>query len=164
MGGLTAIVAMLGLGLAAGVLSGMFGIGGGLVIVPALIIGFGYGPKVATGTSLFALVWPVGLLGVLEYYRRGELRPVSGLVIAMGMFIGAYFGARITGAISEVTMKRLYGVFLVVVGAYFLITASRPTPPEALPKGEPKAVQPLPVPGPGVGSARVQVQRPPDLS
>jgi uncharacterized protein len=156
------VVTMLVLGLVAGVLSGMFGIGGGLVIVPALIVGFGFGPKVATGTSLFALMWPVGLLGVVEYWKRDELRTVPGSLIAIGLFIGAYFGARITGAISAVTMKQLYGVFLLVVGAYFLFTASRPTPPEAVPKAEPKAVQPRS--DPDGGPARVQVQRPPDLS
>src|SRR4051794_41346816 len=160
MGGLTAIVAMLGLGLAAGVLSGMFGIGGGLVIVPALIIGLGYGPKVATGTSLFALMWPVGLLGVLEYWKRDELRTVPGSLIAIGLFIGAYFGARITGAISAVTMKQLYGVFLLVVGTYFLFTANQSTPPEPAPITEPEAVQPLPP----EADARSQVQRPPELS
>jgi uncharacterized protein len=148
------VVTMLVLGLLAGVLSGMFGIGGGLVIVPALIVGFGYGPKVATGTSLFALMWPVGLLGVLEYWKRGEMRPVPGLLIAIGLFIGAYFGAKITGAISGATMKRLYGIFLLVVGIYFLYTARDRTTAETVPS----------VPAPAGGHVRVQVQRPPDLS
>jgi uncharacterized membrane protein YfcA len=156
------VVIMLVLGLLAGVLSGMFGIGGGLVIVPALIIGFGYGPKVATGTSLFALMWPVGLLGVLEYWKRGELRPVPGLLIAFGLFIGAYFGAKIAGAISVVAMKRLYGIFLLTVGIYFLYTARSHDTGEPAPKAGPRAVQPLTAPD--GGPARVQVQRPPDLS
>src|ERR1700694_4713534 len=95
---------LVALGLVAGVLSGMFGIGGGLVIVPALIIGFGVRPKGAPGTSLFALRWPVGLLGGVEYWKRDELRTVPGSLIAIGLFIGAYFGAKITGAISAVTM------------------------------------------------------------
>jgi uncharacterized protein len=152
------VMTMLVLGLVAGVLSGMFGIGGGLVIVPALIVGFGYGPKEATGTSLFALMWPVGLLGVLEYWKRGEMRPVPGLLIAIGLFIGAYIGAKITGAISGATMMRLYGIFLLVVGFYFLYTArDRAT---AKPAAETVPV----VPAPAEGHARVQVQRPPDLS
>lgn len=162
MSGPSNVVVMLMLGLLAGVLSGMFGIGGGLVIVPALIIGFGFGPKVATGTSLFALMWPVGLLGVLEYHRRGELRTVPGALIAVGLFIGAYFGARITGAISAVTMKQLYGIFLLIIGAYFLITASRPAPREPAPEARPQAVQPLPFPS--GGTAGDQVHRPPELS
>src|SRR3954453_6330871 len=122
MTGPGAVAAMLALGLGGGVLSGMFGIGGGLVIVPALIIGFGAELKTATGTSLFALMWPVGALGVLEYWRRGEMRIEEGIWIATGLFVGAYFGARITGAISTATMKRLYAVFLLVVGIYFLWT------------------------------------------
>jgi uncharacterized membrane protein YfcA len=160
------VVAMLVLGLVAGVLSGMFGIGGGLVIVPALIICYGYGPKTATGTSLFALMWPVGLLGVVEYWKRGEMRPMPGLLIAIGLFIGAYFGARITGAISASTMKRYYGIFLLAVGCYFLYTAgdsgSGKTP--ANPAAKPETYAPRPIPEPGVGPVPDQVQRPPDLS
>src|SRR6476661_3954118 len=132
MNGSNLIVTMLVLGLGAGVLSGMFGIGGGLVIVPALIVGFGFGPKVATGTSLYALMWPVGLLGVIEYWRRRELLVVEGSWIAVGLFVGAYFGARITGAISAATMKRAYAVFLLIVGIYFLATTR--SEPQDVPK------------------------------
>jgi uncharacterized membrane protein YfcA len=118
------IAKMLALGVTAGVLSGMFGIGGGLVIVPILIMFFGFDPKVAVGTSLFALLLPTGLLGVLEYYRRGEMRMLTGFLIAVGLFCGAYFGARITGAISASTMKRAYGVFLILVAIYFFWSSS----------------------------------------
>ena len=69
---------MLVLGLTAGVLSGMFGIGGGLVIVPALVVLFGFPIKTAVGTSLFALLLPTGLLGVMEYWKTGNLRPAAG--------------------------------------------------------------------------------------
>src|SRR5271165_6007579 len=111
----TEIAWTLLLGGCAGVLSGMFGIGGGLVIVPALIVLWNLDPKTAVGTSLFALLLPTGLLGVLEYWRRGELRLFPGLLIALGLFCGAYLGARITGLISAATMKRGYAVFLIVV-------------------------------------------------
>jgi uncharacterized membrane protein YfcA len=130
MTGFALIVTTLLLGLAAGVLSGMFGIGGGLLIVPFLIVFLGVPPKTATGTSLYALMWPVGLLGVIEYWRRRELLVIEGSWIAAGLFVGAYFGARITGAISEATMKRAYAVFLLIVGIYFLAT-TRSTPPNA---------------------------------
>jgi uncharacterized protein len=118
------VAKMLVLGVSAGVLSGMFGIGGGLVIVPMLIVFFGFDPKSAVGTSLFALLLPTGLLGALEYWKRGELRLLPGLLIAMGLFCGAYFGARITGVISTATMKRAYGVFLVLVAIYFFWTSA----------------------------------------
>ena len=89
------LLKLLALGGVAGVLSGMFGIGGGLVIVPALILGFGFDIKTAIGTSLFVILMPTGLLGVVEYYKNGQLKIPSGLIIAFGVFIGAYFGAKL---------------------------------------------------------------------
>ena len=121
------IAKMLALGIVAGILGGMFGIGGGLVIVPVLVLGFGLDQKTAIGTSLFALIWPVGLLGVLEFWRNNKLRADYGAWIAFGLFLGAYFGARITIALPAATMKRLYGGFLIVAGAYYLL--ARPTTP-----------------------------------
>jgi uncharacterized membrane protein YfcA len=120
MTGMQEILKMLALGLAAGVLSGLFGIGGGLVIVPALVLIFGYNAKTAVGTSLFVILLPTGLLGVMNYWKSGDLRVAAGLWIALGVFIGAYFGSRIGVAISEVAMKRFYGVFLLAVAVYFL--------------------------------------------
>ncbi|MGO9914855.1 MAG: sulfite exporter TauE/SafE family protein [Isosphaeraceae bacterium] len=136
--GWTDIAWTLLLGGCAGVLSGMFGIGGGLVIVPVLMVIWNLDPKTAVGTSLFALLLPTGLLGVLEYWRRGELRFVPGLLIAFGIFCGAYLGARITGSMSASTMKRVYAVFLIAVAIYFLWTSS--------PRSEKSPSQPRPAP------------------
>ena len=121
------IASVLALGFVAGVLSGMFGIGGGLVIVPALVIMFQMPIKTATGTSLFALMWPVGLLGVMAYWREGHLNPRFGAVIAVGLFFGAYLGAKLTLALPPSTIKRAYAVFLLVVGTYFLVTTKSAT-------------------------------------
>lgn len=118
----TAALAVLGLGFLAGILSGMFGIGGGLVIVPALVVLFALPLKTATGTSLFALMWPVGLLGVIAYYREGHMDVWRGAWIALGLFLGAYLGAKITLSMPASTMKRGYAIFLLVVGTYFLLT------------------------------------------
>ena len=74
----------IGIGLLAGVLSGVFGIGGGVVIVPALIVLAGLAPISATGTSLGALLLPVGALGAWEYYRRGDMKLGASLWIALG--------------------------------------------------------------------------------
>ena len=116
------LLKLLALGGTAGVLSGMFGIGGGLVIVPALVLIFGYEIKTAIGTSLFVILLPTGLLGVLEYYKNSQTKIPAGLLIALGVFIGAYFGAKLSGAISATTMKRCYALFLLVVAAYFLLS------------------------------------------
>jgi uncharacterized membrane protein YfcA len=130
---------VLALGFAAGILSGMFGIGGGLVIVPALMFLFGLPIKTATGTSLYALLWPVGILGALAYYRAGQIDVGKGSWIAFGLFLGAYFGAKITLSLEPVTMKRLYAVFLLVVGAYYLWS---PAPPKGAESPKPQVAAP----------------------
>jgi uncharacterized membrane protein YfcA len=136
---------MLALGAVAGVLGGLFGIGGGLVIVPALVLGYGLDQKTATGTSLFALLWPVGLLGVWEYWRRGELRADYGAWIALGLLVGILVGARMTRPMSAGLLKRAYGMFLLILGVYYLLgSQGRATPAPS----EPPA----------------QVQRPPERS
>ncbi len=77
------ILKMLVLGLTAGILAGLFGIGGGLVIVPILVLIFGFEPKTAVGTSLFVILLPTGLLGVLEHWRNGNVKGYAGLCIAV---------------------------------------------------------------------------------
>ena len=103
------------IGLGAGVLSGLFGIGGGVVIVPALIFLARMQPQTATGTSLAALLLPVGALGAYEYYKHGQLNLVAAALIALGLFIGAGFGARYSLTLSGVTLRRMFAVFLALI-------------------------------------------------
>lgn len=127
------LVTMIGVGLGAGVIGGMFGIGGGLIIVPALMLGFRLDQKTATGTSLLAQLLPVAILAVLEYSRRGEIRVSWGLAIAAGLVFGTLVGAKLTGLLRPTDMKRLYGLFLVAVGIYFLLGGTvkpRPADPK----------------------------------
>ncbi len=119
------------LGLLAGVFGGLFGIGGGLVIVPALILGFGFDIKTANGTSMLAQLLPVGILAVVEYGRRGEMSVAHGLGIAAGLVVGTLIGARLTGVIPPMDLKRYYGMFLIVVGLYFLIGGPQSIKPRA---------------------------------
>jgi uncharacterized protein len=112
-----AIVLIAIIGLTGGVLSGLFGIGGGLVIVPALILVAGFPIATAAGTSLAALLLPVGLFGALEYYRAGHVEVQAAAVIAVGLLIGAYFGARLGTALPPEVVQRAFGIFLLIVGA-----------------------------------------------
>ena len=116
MFGANNIPGMMTLGLAAGIIGGMFGIGGGLIMVPGLILLFGFGQKDATGTSLFAQLLPVGLLGVQQFWQRGEINVAAGLAMAAGLFVGAWLGAMFVGSISPQRMKQGYGLFLLCVG------------------------------------------------
>lgn len=110
------------LGIAAGVLAGLFGVGGGVVIVPGLVLLAGLDQHTATGTSLGALLLPVGILGVLEYYRRGQVNLVFAAVIAVGLVIGALLGAKLAGAMSAVLLRRAFGAFLLLIAGKLLIS------------------------------------------
>lgn len=111
------------IGLLAGVLSGMFGIGGGIVIVPALLLIAKMSPLTATGTSLGALLLPVGALGAWEYYRHGNIEIKASLLIALGLFAGAWFGAKVAHSVGDATIKRAFAVFLVIVAGRIWWTA-----------------------------------------
>ena len=102
-------------GLLAGVLSGLFGIGGGVVIVPALIFFAKMQPISATGTSLAALLLPVGALGAFEYYRKGNVNISAALWIALGLLFGAWIGAKLAHELTPVQLRRGFAVFLVLV-------------------------------------------------
>ncbi len=109
------MILFIAIGLAAGVLAGLFGIGGGIVIGPALILLAGFAPKLATGTSLGALLLPVGALGAWEYYRRGNLNMTAALWIALGLLVGAWFGAKLAQNLSGPQLQKSFAVFLVLV-------------------------------------------------
>ena len=105
----------IAIGLAAGVLAGMFGIGGGIVIVPALIILGKMSATSATGTSLGALLLPVGALGAWEYWRHGHVNIKAAALVALGLFLGAWFGARLAIQLPPTVLRRSFAVFLLVV-------------------------------------------------
>lgn len=109
------MILFIAIGLAAGVLAGMFGIGGGIVIGPALILLAKYPPQLATGTSLGALLLPVGALGAWEYYRRGNLNITTSLWIALGLLFGAWVGAKISQSLSGSQLQKAFAIFLVLI-------------------------------------------------
>ena len=109
------IFAFVAIGFAAGILAGLFGVGGGLIIVPALILLAQFTPITAIGTSLAALLLPVGALGVWDYYRNGNLNIRAALFIAIGIFLGALIGAKLAHQMSPLQLKRAFAVFLVIV-------------------------------------------------
>jgi uncharacterized membrane protein YfcA len=111
------------IGLCAGVLSGMFGIGGGVLIVPALMFVARMAPLEATATSLGALLLPVGALGAYEYYKQGHVNVAASALVALGLLVGAYLGARWAQTLSPVQLTRAFSLFLVVVAARMWMSA-----------------------------------------
>lgn len=108
------------IGLLAGVLSGLFGIGGGIVIVPLLVLLVGFTTTQAAGTSLAALLLPVGALGAYEYWRAGQIDLKVAVLLAGGLLLGAYLGARLGISLPVETVQRAFGVLLLVVGIRFV--------------------------------------------
>ncbi|MES3033967.1 MAG: sulfite exporter TauE/SafE family protein [Gemmatimonadota bacterium] len=111
------------IGLAAGVLSGLFGIGGGIVIVPALVFIAQMTHKTATGTSLAALLLPVGALGAWQYYKVGALDMRAALLLAPGLAIGALVGAKIALQLPSRELQRAFAIFLVAVAGRMWVAA-----------------------------------------
>ncbi|PYO63878.1 MAG: permease [Gemmatimonadetes bacterium] len=113
-------VLVAAIGFAAGIVSGLFGVGGAIVIIPGLVLLLGMSQHAANGTSLAALLLPVGLLGTIEYYRRGQVNVPYAVVIAAGLLLGALIGARLAGSLSDLTLRRAFGAFLLLVAVRLL--------------------------------------------
>ena len=103
-------------GLVVGMVSGVVGIGGGILFVPALVWLLGMDQHKAQGTSLGALLLPVGILAFLEYYRKGNADLRVALLLAAGFLVGGYFGAVGAQHISELWLRRIFALTLVVIG------------------------------------------------
>ena len=108
------------IGVVAGVAAGMFGIGGGLIIVPALALLYGMSQHAAVGTSLGAILLPVGALGAWVYWRNGNLNIGYSLLLAAGLVVGAYLGARLVEPVSDLTLRRMFGGFMFIVSIKML--------------------------------------------
>jgi hypothetical protein len=110
-------------GIVSGLAAGVFGIGGGVVLVPALVYCLGYSQHRATGTSLAVLLPPVGLGAVLEYYRHGNVDLPAALVIAASLFAGAALGAVVANQMSGPYLRLAFGVFVVALGVSLIFGA-----------------------------------------
>ena len=109
------VLILLAIGIAAGTLSGMFGVGGRVIIVPALIFFLGMSQHQAQGTSLGLMLLPIGILAAWNYYKTGNLDIKAGLLVAAGFIVGGYLGSKLSLSINELTLKRIFGVLMLVI-------------------------------------------------
>ncbi|HEY9760273.1 MAG TPA: sulfite exporter TauE/SafE family protein [Oculatellaceae cyanobacterium] len=110
------------IGLAAGFASGLVGIGGGVIMVPAMVILLGYTQHQAQGTSLAILVPPVGLLAAYSYFKDGYVDIKVALLIAAGFVIGSLLGAKVSLGIPEVMLRRIFAAFLALISVKMFLT------------------------------------------
>ncbi len=109
------IFILVAVGIAAGILSGLVGIGGGLIIVPALIFFLGFSQKMAQGTSLGILLLPIGVLAVIQYYKAGFVDVHTVWLVALGFLAGGYFGSKIALSLPQETVKKIFAIVLLLI-------------------------------------------------
>jgi uncharacterized membrane protein YfcA len=115
------IAILLMIGLAAGMLSGLVGVGGGIIIVPALVYFLGFSQHAAQGTSLGLLLPPVGILAVANYYKKGYIDMKVVGIMCIAFVIGAFFGSKFSLNISEDRLKKIFAVVLIIIAGKMLL-------------------------------------------
>jgi len=109
------VVVLIVIGLVAGTLSGLIGIGGAIIIIPSLVFLLGMDQYSAQGTSLATMLLPIGLLAALNYYKAGELNIKYAMVIAVAFFVGGYLGSKVALQIPEAVLRKVFAGILVLI-------------------------------------------------
>jgi uncharacterized membrane protein YfcA len=112
------IVALIGT--IAGILSGMLGLGGAIVIIPALVMLLGYSQQMAQGTALMMMVLPVGAMAAFHYYQKGFVDMKAALLMAVFFFVGGYFGAKFATQIPRQVLKNTFAIMLMLIAVKML--------------------------------------------
>ncbi len=110
------------IGIAAGFLGGMVGIGGGIIIVPALILLLGMSQHQAQGISLTMILFPVGILAVMNYYKKGYVDFKLAGILAIGFIIGSYLGSKFSLSLPQETVKKIFAIIMIIVAVKMLFT------------------------------------------
>ncbi len=111
----------LALGLVTGIASGFFGIGGGAVLIPALVYLFGLTQHQAQGTTLAIMIPPIGLLAAMKYYYAGNVKLNIAVFICLGFFVGGLLGAQVVHKVPEPLLKKLFGIFLLGISLKMIL-------------------------------------------
>jgi uncharacterized membrane protein YfcA len=117
----TTILILIIIGLAAGMLSGMIGVGGGIIIVPALVYFLAFSQQKAQGTSLGILLLPVGILAVMQYYKHGHIDVKVVVIVSLSFIIGGFFGSKLALSLPEATLKKIFAVIMILIALKMLL-------------------------------------------
>lgn len=114
------VLVLLVIGTITGIMAGMLGIGGGLVVIPALVMVMGMSQQGAQGTSLAMMLPPIGILAAYNYYKAGHVDIKFALLLAVAFIIGSYFGSKLAIKLPQDTLKKIFGIFLLLVSIKML--------------------------------------------
>lgn len=115
------IIYLLITGTLAGIVSGFFGVGGGIIIVPALVLIFGFTQHMAQGTSLAVLLFPVGMFAVYNYYKHGSVNFKYAAILIVVFILGSYIGSKLALNIPDKMLKRVFGLLMFLVGLRMML-------------------------------------------
>ena len=113
---ISTFVVLIIIGLLAGMISGLVGVGGGLILIPLLIVLLGLTQHQAQGTALFAMLPPIGILAAMNYFKQGYVKSEYAVVIALSFVIGGYFGSKLSLSLPPQTVRRIFGVVMLIGG------------------------------------------------
>lgn len=116
------LILLLVIGIITGVVAGMFGIGGAIVMVPALVFIMGFSQHMAQGTSLAVMLPPIGIIATWNYWKAGQVNLKFALILAAAFLVGSYFGSKLALNIPQDILKKLFGVLLLLVAAKMFLS------------------------------------------
>ncbi len=116
------LLILLGIGIVTGVMAGMLGIGGAIIMIPALVYFMSFSQQMAQGTSLAVMLPPVGILAAYNYYKAGHVDIKFALILAAAFLIGSYFGSKYALTLPQATLRKIFGVLLLLVAAKMFFT------------------------------------------
>ena len=119
---LSTVLILALIGLLAGTLGGMVGLGGGLIIVPAMIYFMGADQKTAQGTSIAIMLPPIGLFAAMNYYKAGYINVKYAAIIALTFLVGGYFGSRLAIALPEAVVKKVFAGLMIITAVKMIFT------------------------------------------
>lgn len=115
------LLILIVIGIVTGVMAGMLGIGGAIIMIPALVFFMGFSQHMAQGTSLAVMLPPIGIIAAYNYYKAGQVNIVYALILAACFLVGSYFGSKWAINLPQATLKKIFGVLLLLVAAKMLI-------------------------------------------
>ena len=116
------LIMLLAIGLVTGIMAGMLGIGGAIIMVPALVFIMGFSQHMAQGTSLAVMLPPIGIIAAYNYWNAGQVNLKFALILAVAFIIGSYFGSKFALNIPQPVLKKIFGVLLLLVAAKMLLS------------------------------------------
>lgn len=114
------IIVLILIGIGSGMLSGLVGVGGGIIIIPSLIYFLKFDPKLAQGTSLGILLLPIGILAVMQFYKAGKIDFNAVWIISLGFLLGSFFGSKISLSLPQETVKKIFACLMIVIAIKML--------------------------------------------